>query len=226
MTVAKLACSHLLGTPFLFHFSMTGPMGMHVRTRSGREPDLLGHRTDGSWIVVEAKGRTNGLDAAALGRAKQQTRAVRTIDGATPTMRIAAQTWFDPMMCLVLDDPESEDDDSVEVEVDVQAAYRRYYSFVYEATKDSNDVRVLRGQRYVFRTVPEAGIEIGISLEVRSLLDQISSIPVAIARRFADVQSAVGSDVASTYADGLAIALDKRWAPELMSREPTERTGR
>jgi len=226
MAVAKLACSRLLGTPFLFHFSMTGPMGLPIRVRSSLEPDLLGLLPDGRWIVVEAKGRTNGRDPVALTKAKRQTRAVRSVDGSGPAMRIAAQTYFDPKMRLVLDDPESEDDDSVDVEVNLEATYRRYYSFAYAATHGSNDIRKLKGRSYVFRTIPEAGVQIGISQDVRSLLEQSSILPVELARRLVDTQSPAESDAASTYPDGLAIALNEKWDPELMTREPTDRTGR
>ncbi len=223
MAVAKLACSRLVGTPYLFHFSMTGPMGLRVRVRNGLEPDLLGQMPDGRWIVVEAKGRTNGLDPVALAKAKRQTRAVRFINGARPVMRIAAQTYFDPRMRLVLDDPESPDEDSIDIEVDVQAAYQRYYSLIYDATQGSNDLRAVRGQQYVFRAVPDAGVKVGISADVRSLLEQGAVLPTDFARRLTGVRPTAELDAMSTYPDGLAIELDERWASEVMSREPTER---
>ncbi|MFZ0336615.1 MAG: hypothetical protein WAL45_01165 [Terracidiphilus sp.] len=40
MAVAKLFAEKLLKTLWLFHFSMTGPLGLPVRARGAMEPDL------------------------------------------------------------------------------------------------------------------------------------------------------------------------------------------
>ena len=83
-------------------------------------------------------------------------------------------------------------------------------------------MRSIRAQSYVFRKVPEAGIEIGINVNVRSLLDQGSILQVEFARRIAQVHSEAEQGAASTFPDGLAIILDERWDSEVMNREPTE----
>ena len=225
MALAKLACSRLLGTPFLFHLSMANSIGLPVRVRGRLEPDLLGQLPNGRWIVVEAKGRTNGFDAIALKKAKRQTRAIRTINGARPDARIAAQTYFDPTMRLILDDPKSRDENSIDIDVDVQAMYHRYYSFIYEATTGSNDLRSIRAESYVFRKIPEAGIEIGVNVNVRSLIDKDSILQADFAGKLAQVHSEAVQGAVSTFPDGLAIILDERWDPKVMSREPTERSG-
>lgn len=223
MLIAKLACDRLLGTPFLFHFSMTGPMGIPVRMRGTLEPDLVGLLRNGNWIVVEAKGRTHGKDAHALIKAKKQTQAIRSISGSKPVYRIASQTYFNPDMRLILDDPVPEDRDLIDVEIDMAATYRRYYSAAFEATKNSSDVRSVGAHKYAFASVPGTGLEIGLSTNLRALFESDrtqSLLPHATKTAYpvSDYEST------RTYGDGIAITTDGRWAESNMMLEPLDRS--
>ncbi|WP_250504578.1 hypothetical protein [Caballeronia sp. AZ7_KS35] len=75
MAMAKLFAAPLFATPWLFHVSMASGLGTTLCFKLGSksQPDLLGKTTSGEWIIVEAKGRTKGLDLhlnvdAAFGR--------------------------------------------------------------------------------------------------------------------------------------------------------------
>ena len=68
MAMAKLFAVKLLETPWLFHVSLASSTGAAISFKRGSksQPDLIGQNLVGNWIVVEAKGRTNTFDAAAL----------------------------------------------------------------------------------------------------------------------------------------------------------------
>lgn len=225
MAVAKLFSEKLLDITWLFHLSMAGPLGVPIRFRGPLEPDLIGLRPTGSWVVVEAKGRTNAFSDGALAKAKQQTMAVTRVAGKRPRLRVAVQTYFDPELTVRLDDPEPDDgDEDLEIEVDLQAALRRYYAFAYEATAGSNDIRTLNGRSYVFRTISETGIAVGIDTTVRALIEKKDiTLPRELARRLRGLASPDRTNDVSTFRDGLAIALDSRWSKPLMAQEPDKR---
>ena len=212
MAAAKLACSRFLGTPYLFHFSMSGVLGIPIRSQSRLQPDLLGQLPNGDWVVVEAKGRTGRFDAAALDKAKRQTQSVLTINGSSSITRIAAQTYFGPWMKLVLKDPEPTEETSAHVEINLQAAYRRYYSLAYEATQISRDVRQIGTEEYIFSTLAETntGIAVGIRSDVRALLASGQEISRGLVQRVAEAGSPMEFDNTSIFPDGLAVSLDKR----------------
>ena len=225
MAVAKLACSRFLGTTYLFHFSMTGSLGISVRRQTKLQPDLLGQLPNGDWVVVEAKGRTGRFDAVALDKAKRQTESVLAINGNSSITRIAAQTYFEPNMKLILHDPEPTEESSAYIEVDLQAAYRRYYSLAYDATEGSDDIRQIGAQTYIFSTAAEAytGIAIGIRSDVRFRLASGLDVSRDLVQTGSEIGSPMQFDGASIFPDGLAVSLDKRWATELMKREPVDR---
>lgn len=227
MAAAKLFSEKLLNVTWLFHLSMAGPLGVPIRFRGSLEPDLIGLQPSGSWVVVEAKGRTNAFSDGALAKAKQQTKAVTKVAGKRPRLRVAVQTYFDPELTVCLDDPEPADgEESLEIEVDLRAALKRYYAFAYEATTGSNDIRMINGRSYVFRTISETGIDVGIDKTVRALIEQ-EDIPLReLARHLRGFSPPGGTDDASDvsiFRDGVAIALDGRWSNKLMTQEPDKR---
>lgn len=225
MAAAKLACSRFLGTPYLFHFSMSRVLGIPIRSQSKLQPDLLGQLPNGDWVIVEAKGRTGKFDATALDKAKRQTQSVLTINGSSSITRVAAQTYFEPWMKLVLKDPEPAEETSAHVEIDLQAAYRRYYSLAYEATQISGDIRQIGTQEYIFSALAETntGIAIGIRSDVRARLASGLDISRDLVQGDAATGSPMKFDNTSIFPDGLAVSLDKRWSTELMKREPIDR---
>ena len=79
-------------------------------------PDLVGQTTAGQWVAIESKGRTNGRDARALERAKEQVEALVSVSGVAPALRIALQAHFESgALNCTLDDPEerNQSEDSI-----------------------------------------------------------------------------------------------------------------
>ncbi len=225
MAMAKLFAARLLGTPWLFHVSMIQPMGGTIKLAGKSQPDLVGLRADGSWAVVEAKGRTNGLSSDALNKAKHQTKMVRRINGKAPALRVAVQAYFSPELTVHLDDPDTSDENGVDLDVDLAAAFQRYYAFVYGVTRDSVDIRSVMNRTVAFHTVSETGISIGLDTGIRSLLEEGGILRPDFVKRVPPVLQQTADDSLSVFPDGLVVALDERWSNERMLREPSERQG-
>jgi hypothetical protein len=224
MAVAKLFAEKLLDTPWLFHISMTGSLNVPVRFRGPLEPDLLGWRQDGSWLVAEAKGRTNGFSQAALDKAKLQTKAVTKVSRTTPSGRVAVQAHFDPGLSARLHDPESDEPDERKIDVDLESALRRYYALAISVTSDSARRREIAGRRYDFGSVGDTGVSLGMHARARAPMEA-GNFGALRDEATVDMSSAPNMGGISTYSDGLAIALDERWSSERMTQEPTDRSG-
>lgn len=224
MVVAKLFAEKLLKTPWLFHFSMTGSLGLPVRVRGALEPDLLGWLPGGSWLVAEAKGRTNGFSQSALDKAKRQTKAVTAVSGTPPSVRVAVQAHFDPSLSARLHDPEGAERASRKIDVDLAAAMQRYYAFANSVTSAPRRSRVIAGRRYDFASVGDTGVALGMDSRARASID---AGHFGALRQEATVEVPGTTEVegVSTYSDGLAIELDSRWSSERMTKQPTERSG-
>lgn len=224
MAVAKLFAEKLLKTPWLFHFSMTGPLGLPVRVRGALEPDLLGWLPGGSWLVAEAKGRTNSFSQSALDKAKRQTKAVTAVSGTPPNLRVAVQAHFDPGLSARLHDPKPAEGANRKIDVDLAAAMQRYYAFANSVTSAPTRSRVIAGRRYDFASVGDTGVELGMDSWARASIEA-GHFGALRGDATVDVPGTTEAGGVSTYSDGLAIELDSRWSSERMTKQPTERSG-
>jgi hypothetical protein len=224
MAVAKLFAEKLLHTPWLFHISMTGSLNLAVRFRGALEPDLLGWRQDGSWLIAEAKGRTNGFSQAALDKAKLQTKAVTKVSGTKPSLRVAVQAHLDPGLSVRLHDPEPDEPGGRELDVDLQGALRRYYALATSVITGPTSRREIQGRQYDFGSLGDMGVALGMHTRVRAAIEA-GNFRTLRDEATVDTPTELKMDRISTYSDGLAIALDQRWSSERMTRQPTERSG-
>lgn len=225
MTMAKLFAARLFDTPWLFHVSLASTNGEIIKFKQGTksQPDLIGLTTNGDWIVIEAKGRTNGVDLVALGKAKHQTRMIRQINGAAPQLRIALQAYFDTSLSVRLDDPDDNEPEALDVNIDLDSAFFRYYALASAVTSQPVDVREIRGRKYATRFDLDSGITIGLETTVLERISEGNFQEVRAGLRKFDAIGTQLTNDSSIYPDGLFIALDGRWSPELMGREPEAR---
>lgn len=219
MVAAKVLGARLLDTPWLFHVSMIKALGGAVSLKGKSQPDLVGLRRNRDWIVAEAKGRTWGYSASAMATAKLQTRQLRSINGQFPVLRVAVQASFNPNLAWDIEDPEEFDKDAPDLQFNLEGALEMYYSAPTAAAAGGQSLRI-RQREFLVRELPEIGVKIGIDRNVRDRLQkhtmtagegELIHDPSPEPQPYGDFL---------VFADGLAIALDARWADERMSLDP------
>jgi len=225
MMAAKIVCSRLLDTPFVFHLSMLKTLGGMPVLRTKSQPDLIGLDRAGNWIVAEAKGRTNGYSPTAMTKAKSQTYQLRTINGNFPSLRVCIQAYFSPELNFAVSDPDGYGEDAKDIVFDLRAAIRDYYSFVLGSSQVARASRKIHGREYQFRAIEETGISIGVDTATLKRLEQDGDFQVPFV--YEQSQAVVSDDGQETVAfpDGLAVSLDQRWAETLMRLDPRARRG-
>lgn len=227
MMSAKLVAARLLNTPWLFHLSRFKHSGGTLVLNGNSQPDLIGLNARRDWVVVEAKGRTNGFSSDALAKAKKQTRQLRQINGQFPALRVGIQAYFSPSLELMIDDPEPEefDENAVDIAAEVPELLRGYYSFVQSLTKGSNDVRKVRDRLYAFHRIEDLGLTIGLDHRIYASFDSQNIVNIVGELRKEDESSVLAEGDVTTFPDGVAIHLDDRWAKSRMLRQPDARDG-
>jgi hypothetical protein len=173
MMPAKLVAAQLLNTPWLFHLSRFKQNGGIAPLDGNSQPDLIGLNEHNDWIVIEAKGRTNGFSPSAHSKAKEQTRKLRKINEKFPVLRVAIQAYFSPSLTLMIDDPEAGefDEDAIDIIAERRDLLQGYYSFIHSVTKGSNDVRKILGRQYAFHRIEDLGLTIGLDRDIESSID-------------------------------------------------------
>jgi len=227
MAMAKLFAAPLFATPWLFHVSMASGLGTTLSFKRGSksQPDLIGQTTSGEWIIVEAKGRTNGLDANTLKKAKAQTRMIRTVNGHAPTLRVALQVYFADCLRVCVDDQDGSDPEAVDLHLDVDAAFGRYYAFVEAITAGSPSRENVRQRDFETVFDADSGITIGVESELLNDVAAGRSDRIRARRTGQRSKRVEGEDGAIIYPDSLLVRLDPRWSSSLMSLEPDARSG-
>lgn len=227
MMAAKLVAARLLNTPWLFHLSRFKQDGGTLTLNGNSQPDLIGLNRRRDWVVIEAKGRTNGFSSNALSKAKAQTRKLRQINGQFPALRVGIQAYFSPCLELMLDDPEPEefDDDAVDIVAEQRDLLRGYYSFAHSVTRGSNDVRKVLGRQYAFHNIEDVGLTIGLDRRIQSSFDYPSILDILGELRTGDEPAVLQDGPLTTFPDGIAIQLDDRWTKNRMLRQPGMRNG-
>jgi hypothetical protein len=106
MMLAKLFAEVLFDVPRMLHFAVYAQNYQIVAAQGESRPDLIGLSNSGAWYVFEAKGRSNGFDAAALATAKEQAEQILSIDNLAPVCSVACQAYFSSTgLSLRMDDP-------------------------------------------------------------------------------------------------------------------------
>ncbi len=225
MMVAKLIAARLLDTPWLFHLSRFKKDGGKLTLNGNSQPDLIGLNNRRDWIVIEAKGRTNGFSSDAHTKAKDQTRKLRRINGQFPTLRVGIQAYFSPSLEIMIDDPEEFDEDAVDVIAEQIDLMSGYYSFAHSVTKGSNDVRLIHGRQFAFHHIEDIGLTIGLDRRIHQSFDQGNILGIVGEQWKADLPTVLKDGALVTFPDGLAIQLDDRWTKIRMCRQPGMRNG-
>lgn len=227
MAMAKLFAAEFFDTPWLFHVSQASIGGATITFKLGTksQPDLIGQKTTGDWIVVEAKGRTNGLDAKALSKAKQQTSMILAVNGIPPSLRVALQVYFDDRMTVRMDDPAVSEPEALEVKLDLDAAFARYYSMVHAITAKASITETIVGREFVTRIDEESGVTIGLQSSILESVLAGKFEAVRVDRSTLCDRITKVDENSSIYPDGLFVRLDARWSSQQMTRQTEARDG-
>ena len=220
LTASKLFAERCLQVPWLLHLDVYRAR-LGAVLRPGRsKPDLIGRDSNGNWVVVESKGRTNGFDEDALAKAKAQARRVRTISGSSPRFRVGMQAYFESsQLRLAIDDPDREEDGALlDLPITPEMINHEYYQ-PFRAWLDRGDrvERIPVGNRvYVVRVEPALDFAVGLAEE------RYSGAPTAAGANAEEiVQRRVEDQFAGT--DGVLVQLGPGWSSERMRQQPEDR---
>lgn len=245
LTVAKILSWKLFNAPWPQHLDkFAGSLTPNLKRR--KRPDLLAQDISGRWIVLEAKGRTNTMPAETMKNAKTQTKAVGTVNGKSPYLRIAVGSYFmGQKLAAKLEDP-PEGGQSATLNISEERFFREYYAhvanFFLEQTREVQKVEFTRGLVFSIARIPEVDASIGIAepiltayrterelqntalgvaarLQRETQLNTSDRVPPALAvGRYRGAYSSF-----TLGADGIAVALGQSWSHEQMAREPEDR---
>jgi hypothetical protein len=177
---------------------------------------MVGLTAAGQWVVVEAKGRTNGFVASVLDSAKTQTQQLTTIQGIAPVLRIASLSFFDNTGILhaAINDPQEEREKIPDLPLTPGLILDSYYR-PFKARFDQALTVIqeeVRGETFRVVHFPEFDTWVGLSETLRqpgTTAEQIASVDVSSSEF-------VGPD-------GILIRLGTAWSPENMKLQPQER---
>jgi hypothetical protein len=244
--IAKALCSRLFNVPWLLHLSVYwDDLGVGMTAGSKERPDFVGFDAANRAIVVEAKGRTRGVDSALMTKAKRQARLVTTIGGIAPTARIAVASYFsDRGLRVNIQDPWEPLPGAVGVDLSPDRLAHLYYRNVFDF------VRTLRPDTPDILAVSLEGVELpGFDAKFRLAEDvarwflrEEGSFDDVRARRseaggrlarYSTEHDTAPLELVATQAqwndgffggpDGVTVLLGASWTDEFMSRGPAER---
>ena len=162
LTLTKAFGARLLNVPWLMHLDVYREDLQPIFRNSNSRPDLVGKNINDEWVIMEAKGRTNGFDRKALQKAKDQARQVIEISGETPILHVGLQVHFNNgIMCLEVDDPEPNKKKGIKLPISNEKFSDGYYRPFKEWLSDG-EVKPFRNTRYRQRAIAEFDINVGI----------------------------------------------------------------
>ena len=203
LTLAKLMARKLLGIDWLMHLDVYHDLLQPGLLESGR-PDLVGLDARRQWHVIEAKGRSNGLDGSVVRKAKEQTLKLRTIRGREPILRVASVAHFSrESLSLRLEDPVGQDIDAVDWDFTENQFLRDYYdpfaalidqngSFGTGESNTNAQSETVDGIDFLVADLPDVDLAIGLERTIYEFHRSADDVADAIhqALRFA---STIGS---------------------------------
>jgi hypothetical protein len=165
-------CAELLSVRFLMHvdryyrdFGVT--FGL-----SRRRPDLFGQKANGDWVVAEAKGRFNSMEAGLHHVLAAQKRAITRISGDPPAITLGCVTSF-PKGSMRVDafDPDEDGIESIELNIDPDRFMLAYYEpFLMAINSGEPDENPADDNQVLAARLSIVNLRVGI---LRSIADRI-----------------------------------------------------
>lgn len=218
LTMTKLLANRLLATPWLLHLDVYKNQFVFGFGSSRKKPDLVGMDGNRNWIIFESKGRTNGIEAELLTKAKLQTRNLRRIGGMLPRLRIAIATYFKKGELLVdWEDPDEFNDEGFDLDTSSSEFLSNYYRLIFNVLS-SNETREFNGYR--IHTFDAVSLTVGLDNTIYDAyrsndLGGIRSVKLLTSK---DVRELANQDIYSGT-DGILIGLGKNWQELIRTNE-------
>jgi len=230
LTMAKLFAEKVLGVPWLMHLDVYRGQLRALGLEGDARPGLVGLDREGRWVVVEAKGRTGGLERDVLAKAKQQTQQLADIGGSSPRLRIAIATYFQAgALHVAWEDPADPLKDAISLDLSPHELLTEYYRpllgmlVVQEKVGDLAWVTV-GDEQYRTLHIGEADLTVGVARFIyEAAAKGPTALPVAVLEqrrslaRQARRHRAVGSD-------GVLVQVGPLWSKRQMMHEPERRS--
>lgn len=217
LTVAKAFADECLDVPWLMHLDVYRQQ-LQAQWPGRSRPDLVGQTTSGGWVALEAKGRTNGHDPAALQAAKTQVQQLSSVGGQQPVLRVGMVTHFgNGRLQFVAEDPPSRRSSRDRFDIPLKRAqllegYYRPFRTWLERDPRAHE-RDIDGVLYRAAPVESVGLEVGLEEDLMHKEGDISPRE----RRSTEGKYYSGGD-------GVIVIPGPLWSHENMMREPQERT--
>jgi hypothetical protein len=212
--VTEIFCEQLLGVSHLMHVDRYAQRFGMTFGATRQRPDLFG-RSPAGWVVAEAKGRSNGMEAALESKLIGQKRAVVSVAGAPPVTAIGCVMSFPPKvtgMRVDAFDPAENENDAVVLDI----ADHRFLLAYYEPFITAIDMGVRRDTDvHVLASIPGLGLEIGLERGIdRAVRAAMEGKDMALQETVQLLTSERSPD-RSGYPDGSIVVAD--WSSQLRS---------
>lgn len=164
---SKLIADRYFRVPWLMHV-MAYYDQLQPVIRSSYVPDLIGYSTSNEWIIIEAKGRSNGYDEWAQKKAREQKRSIASVRGQPIALCAAVQSYFSRgALSLEIDDPEDQSDNAIDLEITMDTFFRSYYKLLRDLlihrTDENRAEKVKVGnQSFIVTTIEDADLQVGL----------------------------------------------------------------
>lgn len=215
LTMAKAFAELTLNVPWLMHLDVYREE-LAVALAGQSRPDLVGQTTDGHWVGIEAKGRSNAFEMNALNNAKAQAQMLGTVGGEEPVLRIGMLTHFTgERLQFRVRDPHADDErHRVELPLNRERLMEGYYRPFRTLLSRSEQTIELRGEQFRISHTDNADLAVGLA--ERRMEANAPSLTVAEHQ----------GDGEKYYVgrDGVVVILGSLWSPSNMAREPQSRT--
>lgn len=207
MTMSKLFALKLLNIPWLEHVANVNT-SIKTRTATKSRPDLIGLNVRKEFVIVEAKGRTNGFSSDAQVKAKNQTKVINNIGGIRPVLRVASQCFFNDKLEVYIEDPEQVSENAIEVDTKVSSYLESYYGLFKHI--DERELELLKPM----------GIEISFSKQLADSIKNNSFDEFEVKNNKINLDK----NGFKCFPDGIKIKLDPDlWSDDILSLEPEYR---
>lgn len=205
--MAGVFAQKCLGVDRLMHVDRYGPDNKVAFGPSRQRPDLFG-RGRGGWVVIEAKGRSNQMEAGLAEKMKAQASNVGMIQGVCPWVGCGVVAQFPKpaeTMKLYAIDPEP-NEEAFHWEVDADRLAAAYYAPFLTALEVGRRLSSAEASVDEVETVDfgAVGVRMGLDRDPARLLRQ------RIGRDVVGLSGAVGEVLASRI-DGERVRKDGSW---------------